>query len=228
MIHPVLALIPCGLGLALDIPPTSAPAIAPAPASGLASASAPAIASAPVDVAVNEPAPARRIFAIEFNPVALFIHRISGNLEIVPADHHAIVLNGYYFNTSTAQFMSVNGGGALLVTPAQHFDGGGGEIGYRYYTGRGGPRGFFAGPSFTLARVSATDEAGGETSLFNYGVAIDVGWQALVADDWVVSLGGGFMYDFTSKSLPDQQAPASYYANGGPHARALAAVGYAF
>jgi hypothetical protein len=225
MIHPVLALIPCGLGLAADIPSPPVPATASATASG--QASAPAIASAPVDVAVSEPAPARRIFAIEFNPVALFIHRISGNLEIVPADHHALVLNGYYFNTSTAQFTSVDGD-AVVVTPSQRFDGGGGEVGYRYYTGRGGPRGFFAGPSFTLARVSATDRAGDETSLFNYGVAIDVGWQALVADDWVVSLGGGATYDFTSKSLPDQQAPAAYYANGGAHARVLVAVGYAF
>jgi hypothetical protein len=61
-----------------------------------------------------------------------------------------------------------------------------------------------------------------------YGGAVDVGWQALVADDWVVSLGGGGEYTFTSKAVPDQQAPAAYYANSGLHPRALAAVGYAF
>jgi hypothetical protein len=211
MIHPGLAFLPCGIGLALDI----------------LSSQAPAPASAPVDVAVNEPAPARRVFAIEWNPVALFIHRLSGNVEIVPVDHHALTLTGYYFNTRTAQFTDAVGG-ALVTTASQRFDGGGGEIGYRYYAGRGGPRGFFAGPSFTLASVRATDSVGTETSLFNYGVALDVGWQALVADDWVISLGGGGMYSFTSKSLPDQQAPAAYYANSGLHPRALAAVGYAF
>jgi hypothetical protein len=205
MIH--LAPFACGLGLTLDI----------------AAAQAPVLASAPVDVAVKEPAPARRIFAIEWNPVALVIHRISGNLEIAPAEHHAVTLNGYYFNTRTAQFTTLEG-----TTPSQRFDGGGGEIGYRYYSGRGGPRGFFAGPSFTLASVTATDSVGNETSFWNYGVAVDVGWQALVADDWVISLGGGAMYTFTSKSIPDQQAPAAYYANGGLHPRALASVGYAF
>ncbi len=217
MIHPALALIPCGLGLALDIAPASAP-----PQAG-----APATAPTPVDVAVNEPAPARRLFAIEWNPVALIIHRLSANLEIAPVDHHALTLNGYYFNTRTDTFTDLEDG-TLVTTRSQRFDGGGGEIGYRYYAGRGGLRGFFAGPSFTLARVSATDSAGAETSLFNYGIALDAGWQALVADDWVVSLGGGGTFTFTSKSLPDQQAPAAYYANGGLHPRALAAVGYAF
>jgi hypothetical protein len=211
MIHPALALLSCGLGMTLDI----------------ASAQAPTLASAPVDVAVNEPAPARRVFAIEFNPLALFIHRIGGNLEIVPVDHHALTLTGYYFNTRTASFMSPENG-ALVTTPSQRFDGAGGEIGYRWYAGRGGPRGFFAGPSFTLARVHATDSVGNEMSFFNYGAALDVGWQALIADDWLISVGGGITYTFTSKSLPDQQAPAAYYANGGLHPRALAAVGYAF
>jgi hypothetical protein len=211
MIHPALALLPCGIGFALDIAP----------------AQAPVLASAPVDVAVNEPAPARRSFAIEFNPLALFIHRIGGNLEIAPVDHHVLTLTGYYFNTRTASFTDLEGS-VLVTTPSQRFDGGGGEIGYRWYSGRGGPRGFFAGPSFTLARVHATDSSGGEMSFFNYGVAVDAGWQALVADDWVVSVGGGAMYTFTSQSLPDQQAPATYYANSGLHPRALAAVGYAF
>lgn len=62
----------------------------------------------------------------------------------------------------------------------------------------------------------------------DYGVALDVGWQALVADDWVIGLGGGAEYSFTSKSVPDQQAPAAYYANAGVHPRALAALGYVF
>ena len=228
MIHPALALIPCEI--ALDIAPVQAPAPTSAQTPASAQPPAPEFAQAPtpVDVAVNEPAQARRVFAIEFNPVALIVHRISGNLEIAPVDHHVLTLNGYYFNTRTAAFTSLGDDGVLVTTLAQRFDGGGGEIGYRYYTGRGGPRGFFAGPSFTLASVRATDSAGTTTSLFNYGVALDAGWQALVADDWVISLGGGAMYTFTSKSLPDQQAPAAYYANGGLHPRALAAVGYAF
>lgn len=171
--------------------------------------------------------PPRRVIAVEWNPVALFIDRLSANVEIAPADHHALVLAPFYFNTSTAAFASVSDN-VPVAHASQHFEGGGGELGYRYYAGRGGLRGFFAGPSFILTRVAATDGAGGQTSLMTYGAAVDVGWQALVADDWVVSLGGGGEYMFTSQKVPDQQAPAAYYANSGLHPRALAAVGYAF
>jgi hypothetical protein len=224
----------CCVGLALGATstasgqpaaPTDVPAPAPAPAT--APAPAPAPAFAPVDVAVNEPTPARRVFALEWNPLALFIDRISVNLEIALADHHALLLAPFVFDTRTASFIDVRGD-ATIVRASQRFEGVGGEIGYRYYAGYGGLRGFFAGPSFILAGVKGTDGAGDQTTFMNYGVAIDVGWQALVAADWVVSLGGGGQYTFASKSIPDQQAPAAYYANSGLHPRALAALGYAF
>jgi hypothetical protein len=211
------ALILCGMGLAF-----SAPSAAGAPP-----AAAPAPATPPVDVVVAEASPPRRVFALEWNPVALFIDRISATIEIAPVDHHVLVLSPYYFNTRTASFPGVSDG-APVAHLSQRFEGVGGEIGYRYYAGYGGPRGFFAGPSFILAGLKATDGAGSETSLMDYGIALDVGWQALVADDWVIGLGGGAQYSFTSKSVPDQQAPAAYYANAGVHPRALAALGYAF
>src|SRR5271169_3003260 len=99
MIRPAPASILCGVGVALGATSTASgqpagPRGEPAPAS--ASPSAPAFA--PVDVAVNEPTPARRVFAVEWNPVALFIHRISVNLEIAPADHHALVLAPFVFD----------------------------------------------------------------------------------------------------------------------------------
>jgi hypothetical protein len=210
---PASASILCGGGLALCA--TSTAQADPAPA------------FAPVDVGVVEPTPARRLFAVEWNPVALFIDRISFNFEIAPAEHHALVLAPYYFNTRTPSFATVSGE-APVVHASQRFEGVGGEIGYRYYAGRGGLRGFFAGPSFLLAGVRATDGAGGHTSLVTFGGAVDVGWQALVADDWLIGLGGGAAFVVASKSVPEQQAPAVYYANSGVHPRALAAVGYAF
>jgi hypothetical protein len=228
MIRPPSASLLCGVSLALGATSTAsgqpaAPSGEPAPAT--TPPSAPAFA--PVDVAVNEPTPARRVFAVEWNPVALVIDRISVNLEIAPADHHALVLAPFVFDTRTASFVDVEGDAATLHA-SQRFEGVGGEIGYRYYAGHGGLRGFFAGPSFILAGVRGTDGAGDHTTFMNYGVAVDVGWQALVASDWVVSLGGGGQYTFTSQSIPDQQAPAAYYANNGLHPRALAALGYAF
>ncbi len=228
MIRPARASILCGVGLALGATSTaSGQAAAPTGEPAPATAPPPSPAFAPVDVAVSEPTPARRVFAVEWNPVALFIERISVNLEIAPADHHALVLAPFVFDTRTASFIDVTGDTTTLHA-SQRFEGVGGEIGYRYYAGYGGLRGFFAGPSFILAAVRGTDGAGDQKTFMNYGVAVDVGWQALVASDWVVSLGGGGQYTFTSTSIPDQQAPAAYYANSGLHPRALAAVGYAF
>lgn len=180
--------------------------------------------SAPVDVTIKESTAERRVVAIEWNPVALFINRLSANVEIVPADHHALVLNPFYFDSHTAAFGNASGSPA----PSQRFEGFGGEIGYRYYAGHDGPRGFFAGPSLIAASVQATPSKGPQTSLIDYGVALDVGWQALVESRWVVSLGAGGEYMFTSLNIPDQQAPASYYVGGGLHPRILAAVGCAF
>jgi hypothetical protein len=218
MDRPAPVLILCGVGLTLC-------ATSPAQAESSPPPPGPPPAFAPVDVAVIEPMPARRVIAVEWNPVALFIDRLSANVEIAPADHHALVLAPFYFSTRTAAFLSPS---TMVVHASQHFEGGGGELGYRYYAGRGGLRGFFAGPSFILTRVVATDGAGDQTSLMTYGAAVDVGWQALVADDWVVSLGGGGEYMFTSQKVPDQQAPAAYYVNSGLHPRVLVTVGYAF
>ncbi len=231
MNRPAPALILCGTGLAFSVTrPAHAQDAQTSPPAGAHAAEdtgPPAPAFGPVDVSVPERTPSRRVFALEWNPVALFIDRLSATIEIAPVDHHTLVLSPYYFNTRTGSFPSASGD-TLVAHLSQRFEGVGGEIGYRYYAGYGGPRGFFAGPSFILAGVKATDGNGAQTSLMDYGVALDIGWQALVADDWVVSLGGGAEYLFTSKSVPDQQAPAAYYANSGVHPRALAALGYAF
>jgi hypothetical protein len=177
----------------------------------------------PVDVALNEPPPPRRVATIEWNPVSLVINRLSANVEIVPVDHHALVLSPFYFNSRTSSFTD----GSVEV-PSQRFEGFGGEIGYRYYWGRGGPRGLFIGPSLLLAEVQATAVNGSKTSIDDVGIAADIGYQMLVAERWVVSLGAGGQYTFTSKSIPDQQMPANIYANAGVQPRILFALGCAF
>src|SRR5580692_7349384 len=45
----------------------------------------------PVDVRIPEAPPPRRVFAIEYNPIALVIERISVDIEVAPAEHHAVV-----------------------------------------------------------------------------------------------------------------------------------------
>jgi hypothetical protein len=189
-------------------------------------------ASTPVDVALKETPPAHRTLTIEWNPLALFIDRFSLDAVITPGDHHALVVGGFYTWPSTAEFTtSLDAQGKqlpyTLSVPSQSFKGFGGELGYRYYAGRGGARGFFGGPSFLLESITATAYDGSQTSFMGYGVAGDIGYEALVADTIAVTAGAGLQYTFTSKSIPSQQLPASIVANERLYPRLLLSFGYA-
>src|SRR5262249_21737157 len=111
--------------------------------------------------------------------------------------------------------------------PRQNFEGGGGEIGYRYYFGEGGPRGWFLGPSFLLSAITATAQNGDKTDYLNYGGALDARYQILIADRWAVNLGMGIQYTANDKNIPKQQFPALMLANDGLRPRFLLALGVA-
>jgi hypothetical protein len=184
----------------------------------------------PVDVVLHETPPPRRVVAIEWNPLALLvIGKVSANVVIVPTDHHALVLSPFYASTTTAPIWVYDPSGlSPTVLPQQTFSGFGGEIGYRYYAGEGGPRGFFVGPSLILASITAKAQNGSKTDFLDYGLAADAGWEALVTDRVAISLGGGLQYTATSKSIPSQQFPAAVYANNGVRPRVLFSLGWAF
>jgi hypothetical protein len=112
--------------------------------------------------------------------------------------------------------------------PSQSFTGAGSELGYRYYFGRGGPRGMFLGPSFVLGDFSAKAQDGSTTSYIQLGGALDLGFQALVLDRISLSLGAGLQYLASSPTIPPQQFPADVYANSGLRPRLLASIGVAF
>jgi hypothetical protein len=179
---------------------------------------------------VRDEAPARRVLSIEWNPVALLLQRVSINVEIAPAEHHALVLTPYYFYASTSRYSRPDPGqpGTNEVVEAQRFQGFGGEIGYRYYGGRGGMRGPYVGVSVFAMFPTATAGNGAQTSFTDYGAAADIGYQALVATHWLLSVGAGVQYTFVNKSIPDQQEPASVYANRGVLPRLDLSLGYAF
>jgi hypothetical protein len=183
----------------------------------------------PVDVVVHEALPPRRSVTIEWNPLALILGKWSANAVVVPADHHALVLSPFFASTTTVPLTVPDASGNLTIQlPRQTFEGFGGEIGYRYYLGHGGPRGFFAGPSLLLASMTAKAQDGTRTSFWDYGLAVDAGYQALIADRVALGLGAGVQYVMTSTSIPKQQWPASVYANSAVLPRLLASAGYAF
>jgi hypothetical protein len=184
----------------------------------------------PVDVVVRERPPPRRVVAIDWNPLTVFIAKVSVDVVVAPVDHHALVLVPFYASTTTASLATANTDAArnTIQLPQQTFSGFGGEIGYRYYSALGGPRGFFVGPSLLFGAMTAKAANGVETSFQSYGLAADVGYEALVADRIALALGGGVQYQLTSKSIPDQQLPASLYANSRVAPRVLLALGVAF
>ena len=183
-----------------------------------------------VDVRVVDPPPPPRRISIEWNPLPLFtIGRASGNVVFVPFDHHALVLSPFYAWSKTEPIYVIDASGTpIRQLPEQHFRGFGAELGYRWYSGRGGPRGLFVGPSLVLGSFTASAADGTDTSYLHLGVAADIGYQVLVADSVALSLGVGVQYTTPSKSLPDQQFPADLYANALVRPRVLSSLGWAF
>ncbi len=182
-----------------------------------------------VDVKLQEAPRPRRFLAVELNPVAaLVIGKLSANVILVPLDHHALIVSPFYGFSNTADIWVIDDNGNQTRLAQQKFRGFGAEIGYRYYSQEGGPRGFFIGPSAIVSSFTATAGDGTQTSYLDLGVAADVGYQMLVADNVSISLGAGAEYVFTTKTLPNQQFPARIYANNGVLPRALLSIGWAF
>jgi hypothetical protein len=195
--------------------------------------------SQPVNVVIHDTAPQHRALAIEWNPLALFLQRFSVDFVVAPGDHHALVVSPFYTWASTNPYATaIDGNGNPLVDAKgspytlnvlpQTFRGFGGELGYRYYVDEGGPRGFFVGPSLILAGMRATAGNGSETSYLDIGGALDIGYEAVIADAIVFTVGGGAQYAVPTRSIPPQQWPATVYANARVQPRLLLSLGYAF
>jgi len=181
-----------------------------------------------IDVALHEPAPARRYVALELNPLAgLALHRWGANVVVAPLQHHAIILNPFHAFAQTYPIRLYDDNGNPITLPTQRFNGWGVELGYRYYTGRGGLRGLFLGPSLFADWMTADAQDGSQTKYVYYGLAADVGYQALIDDRVSLSFGAGLQYGLPSKDLPKQGFQAKYYANSILLPRLLISIGWA-
>lgn len=224
--------------------PDSSPATQASPAAPPPSAELDAVPQGPVDVRIQEPAPPRRYVTIEWNPVPLLtmhtgtkpdprrptqggVGKLSFNVVIAPLEHHAIIVSPYYVLTRTTPVQVWDDDLNTTQLPVQTFEGFGTELGYRYYTGRGGIRGVFFGPSLIVSSFTATAENGSKTHYVDYGGAADVGYQALVVDRLSLSIGAGVQYTRPSKSIPEQMLWAKVFANSVVLPRVLVSVGWA-
>jgi len=169
------------------------------------------------DAPLFEPAGQQRRFTFTYNPLTLFLVRAEASVEVLLADHHVLQLTGFYGSTTTNSDSDNN-----------VFRGGGGELGYRWYSGTGGPRGLYIAPSFLAAGYVAIPQRGASVPFANFGGAIDVGYQAIFSDRWVLGLGGGLQYTVPTVTFPAQELPASVYAIRGLRPRLVLALGVAF
>jgi len=233
--------------VAFSAPRGASAQVPPEPARPARAAEAPesdAVPAGPVDVSLPEATPPRRYLAIEWNPLPFVamhtgekpdpggptqggLGKLSLNFVLAPLEHHALILSPFYVLTRTTPVTIFDDAGAPTQLPVQTFRGYGTELGYRYYTGEGGLRGFFAGPSLILSTMTATAQNGAKTHYLDYGVAADIGYQALVVDSVSLSLGAGLQYTTTDKSIPEQMLWAKVFANSAVFPRILASVGWA-
>ena len=170
-------------------PPTIAPS---APASDPVAEDA-ADANAPESVREIDPALVAadrfRHVALVANPLGLIAGHVSVEAQWMLAEHHALVVN---------PFLDVVESSVVLFTgdDRQQF-GYGGELGYRYFSGRRGPNGLFVGPSVIYGHnhVSAGADAHGTdvgVQDFSYvGAAIDFGAQGILDSGFTIGGGAG-------------------------------------
>jgi hypothetical protein len=196
--------------------------------SALARAQTPAAGEA-VDVKLPVESPARRYFSIELNPLPLItLSKLSFNLSLAVTEHHTVTLSPFYSWAQTEPIAVLDAqGNPIERLPHQSFQGFGAELGYRYFFGRGGLRGFFAGPSLILGHFVAGAENGDQVPFWDVGFAADAGWQTLIADHLLVSLGAGVQVLLQDRTIPAQSFPARVYANSGVLPRLLLSVGWA-
>jgi uncharacterized protein (TIGR03382 family) len=173
--------------------------------------------------------PAPRRLAITWSPLSYLVAgRIGGSASIMIVSHLGLELTLFHVDLTTG------------TDSNNRFVGWGQELGFRYYSGENGPRGFFIGPSLLLGNYTAIPLVGGDQIRYRVpGIAMDLGYQALLMDRFVIGLGIGAQYTrptagspwkwpSDSFSLPQQELPSSIYANAGVRPRVLFALGFSF
>jgi hypothetical protein len=168
--------------------------------------------------------PELKQYVIEVNPLATAISRYSIQGEYLPAVHHALTLNPFYTHAG----ITVSDGTTDVNLGS--VSGLGGELGYRYYTGRKGPNGFFVGPSFLFASYKRTIDGAPDVSFTSVGGAIDIGGQGVIGPGIVIGGGFGLQWTKTSKDTDtnNYNVASAIIAGGGTRPRFLFTVGYAF
>lgn len=213
--------------------PAPVPAPAPAPAPAATPEPSPKLELGNKDKVIAPRAEAPRRFSIELNPLSAGVGRYGLNVEVVPFVHHALIGSAFYqtFQPYVLERIMPKVVDTSHGAPAKL----GGELGYRFYSGRRGANGFFIGASgvlmpMALPRVTP-DLKADVASFYAYGGAVDVGIQGITDSGFTIGAGIGGMYLAynapESAKMPPGVPPVKYYE---PHflPRVLLAAGWSF
>ncbi|MBX3187984.1 MAG: hypothetical protein KF819_13255 [Labilithrix sp.] len=185
-------------------PPAPPPAAAPPPPAPILAPALPPPTPADASPAF-EPRPQRTI-ALTINPFALIVGRYGVNAEVLVAPHHGIVASGFVQTFPRAMLEILVPDAEIGRGPSSRV---GAELGYRFYTGRDGPTGFFAGPSFLampIAYPRVTESLQAEVVSFHaYGAAFDLGAQIVTGAGF--TFGGGIGVMALAYRAPASMAP---------------------
>ena len=132
-----------------------------------------------------------RTTSIRLNPLPIFVGRLSADLELMLAPHHALVLNGNITFHKVAFERNDNTLGYGLGYSSDASGGFGGEVGYHYWVRRH-LAGIYLGPSLILGATLPSAPAGAKAFAY-YGGAFDVGYQYLFPNGFTLNGGGGIM-----------------------------------
>ena len=167
-------------------------------------------------------APRLKVIAVEANPLSTILGLYSMNIEVVVSEHHAIVLSPHYYFANPGRDDGITGGGV--------------EGGYRYYTGKYGPHGFFLGGSFLFGVyryvhrtvIDTPTNTSDDTTADSFGLAVDGGYQILLGEHLVLGGGLGVQYRyFTAQPNYESESHAhqDLFYGSGIRPRFLLAIG---
>lgn len=171
----------------------------------------------------------RRIVAVTINPLPLVAGRYGANLDVLPVPHHGVTTSVFLQTFPLGLLRRYIPEGFAVADPPARI---GGEVGYRFYSGKAAANGLFFGPSLVLMPIAyprATDAGIEVVSFHAYGGALDAGVQAVTPGGFTI--GGGLGVMALSYSLPRSNiAGIEIPAVATPHVlpRLLLAAGWSF
>jgi hypothetical protein len=137
---------------------------------------------------VYDEAPARPV-ALTLNPLGLFWGRLSANVEVLLAPHHAVIASPNVLVANATRSGTLGEGFGFAQRDSGSI---GVELGYHYWWyWRRSLRGPFLGPSLLLGSTTNASVGNPAGAQAYWGVALDVGEQEVLPGGFTIGAGLG-------------------------------------